>query len=149
MTKKPAPKKPAAKMPTIPRKKQPTVEDLMQELDATLSNTGQPQEEETDLKFTWQQFDHLGPDLSRDATRLMNACNAAILHSDFDPQRIKNIMTGIKTGYGPWVDLVRKAVDDEPGDPDDDDDIVMGSKLRGALEMAIAYLYCINPPDKP
>jgi hypothetical protein len=38
MSKKPAPKKPAAKMPTIPRKKQPTVEDLMQELDAAVSD---------------------------------------------------------------------------------------------------------------
>jgi cell division protein FtsN len=40
MTKKPVPKKPAAKMPTIPRKKPslPSVEDLMQELDAAVSD---------------------------------------------------------------------------------------------------------------
>lgn len=39
MTKKPAPKKPAAKIPAIPRNKpQQSVDDIMQELDATVSD---------------------------------------------------------------------------------------------------------------
>jgi hypothetical protein len=65
MTKKPAPKKPAAKMPTIPRKKPPlhqSVDDIMQELDAAVSSeeggkTGQPDLSAVAPAFTVAQED--------------------------------------------------------------------------------------------
>jgi hypothetical protein len=76
----------------------------MQELDAAVSDdagtTATPDTgPEPYREVIWPQFKHLGPDLSRDASRLMNACYAAI--PDFDPACIKTIMTGIKSKYGP------------------------------------------------
>jgi hypothetical protein len=89
-------------MPTIPRTKPPhqSVDDIMQELDAAVSDdagkTATPDAgREPYRELIYEQFKHLGPDLSRDASRLMNACYAAI--PDFDPATIKTIMTGIKS----------------------------------------------------
>jgi hypothetical protein len=155
MTKKPAPKKPAAKMPTIPRKKSraPTVADIMQELDATLPDLSaeapaKEDDAETAARKSYNKttfsdalgfrivtanFDTLDAAARLDAARLIGACCASL--RGLSSPDIKKSLTGFSQGYHVSLNLIRTAIEES----DELNDIDRAA-LLGAFEMATAFL---------
>jgi hypothetical protein len=82
--------------------------------------------------------DDIDDDYKAGTERLINAC-CEVLCDDFHPKEIKGALTGLKNGYGCWLDWVREAIKKTEvlGDVD-------RAELLGAFEMATAFLFDIE-----
>jgi hypothetical protein len=87
--------------------------------------------------------DDIDDDYRTDTERLINAC-CAVLCGDFHPKEIKDGLTGLKNGYGGWLDWVREAVKKTEVLSDVD-----RAALLGAFEMATAFLFDIEGYNQP
>jgi len=87
--------------------------------------------------------DDINDDFRTDTRRLINAC-CEVLSGDFRPKEIKEALTGLKNGYGSWLDWVREAIKKTEvlGDVD-------RAALLGAFEMATAFLFDIEGHNQP
>jgi hypothetical protein len=87
--------------------------------------------------------DDIDDDYWADTERLIRAC-CEVLCDDFDPKEIKDALTGLKNGYGRWLDWVREAIKKTEvlGDVD-------RAELLGAFEMATAFLFDIEGHNQP
>ena len=87
--------------------------------------------------------DDINDNFRADTGRLINAC-CEVLSGDFRPKEIKEGLTGLKNGYGSWLDWVREAIKKTEvlGDVD-------RAELLGAFEMATAFLFDIEGHNQP
>jgi hypothetical protein len=87
--------------------------------------------------------DDINDDCRADTGCLIKAC-CEVLCDDFDPKEIKDALTGLKNGYGRWLDWVREAIKKTEvlGD-------VNRAEVLGAFEMATVFLFDIEGHKQP
>jgi len=149
MTKKPAPKKPAAKMPKR------SVEDIMQELDAAVSDEeggetitaapspappaakpSRPPHNLQTMKIIYPDFDH-HPALQSYAGRFLDAC-FAVIDNPRDRANFRDVkkhLTALSLDDPGWLDQIREAIVDSGFEPEEKHAIL------SVFEMATLLLY--------
>jgi hypothetical protein len=160
MTKKPAPKKPAAKMPTIPRTKPQSVDDIIQELDADLSTelspealaqgeSAKPAEKPSRPPHNLQTMTIIYPAFNKNPALLsyaggfLDACFAVIdnPHDRTNFPAVKKRFKALSLDDPGWLDQIREAIADCASYDDG-----MKQAILAIFEMAVLLLYDIEEP---
>ena len=80
----------------------------------------------------------LDPDLKDDATSLLKTCVTAMNDKGLSPSGIRHSLTGLRNGYGCWLDIVRRTIRETKMDDAE------RKALLAAFNMATAFLFDIE-----